>query len=58
MFSKDDPVDMRTRWFILSVKSWCNASCLVHEEMKLTKPRKKMRYENGFIAKENVLLLG
>jgi hypothetical protein len=28
----------------------------VHEEMKLTKPRKKMRYVNGFIAKENVFI--
>ena len=55
MLSKDDPVDMRTRLFILSVKSWCKVFCLVHEQKILTKPRKKMRYENGFIAKENVV---
>lgn len=57
MFSKDDPVDMRERWFILSVKSWCKVFCLVHEQKILTKLRKKMRYVNGVIAKENVFLL-
>lgn len=58
MSSVDVPIGMRARWFILSVKSWCKVFCLVHEQKILTKPRKKMRYENGFIAKENVLLLG
>jgi hypothetical protein len=58
MFSVDVPIGMRARWFILREKSWCIASCLVHEQKMLTKPRKKMRDVNGFIAKENVFLLG